>query len=137
MSEAPKIPEGQVTALSTHLEQYPRLKPFAGLVFEAYMSRTDVGSGLRVFIVSQVGHKWIHLFYGPQLHAFKLRPSEFAKIYMRPILDLNATSSMARIRAKVEQAQRFGYQYSQATVDRVLRLKLSNGLNAFIHAVRP
>lgn len=47
----PKIPEGQIETLSTHLEQYPALRPFAGLVFEAYMSRVDIGSGLRVFMV--------------------------------------------------------------------------------------
>lgn len=132
----PKIPEGPHVTLTTHLEQYPALRPFAGLIFEAYLTRADVGSGIRVFCVSQVGHKWVHLFYAPQLHSFKMRPSEFRAVFKRPILEFNDRRYKMRVRNKIAEAQRFNYQYSEQVTDRVLSLELSSGLNEFMRAAK-
>ena len=41
------------------LHQYPKLVPPKGFVFEAYVSRADVGSGLRLFMVTSIGPKWV------------------------------------------------------------------------------
>lgn len=67
------------------MEQYPTLKPVPGLVLEAYMSRADIGSGLRFFVIYKVGRKYVHLFYAPHLSSIRLRRSEFATLYMQPL----------------------------------------------------
>jgi len=118
------------------LEQYPSLTPITGLVFEAYMSRKDIGSGIRVFVVYKVGRKYVSLFYGPQLIRIQLTWGEWKKLYMQPIEEFNALSFKQRIKAKLEQAARFNMQFNADMVKRICSLKLTNGLELFANARR-
>lgn len=118
------------------LEQYTGLTPVAGLVFEAYLSRKDIGSGVRVFLVYKVGRKYVSLFYAPQLLHIALTWGEWNKLYMQPIEEFNALSYKARVKAKLEQAARFEMQYNSEIVARVCGLVLTNGLELFANAQR-
>lgn len=113
------------------LQQYSHVKPQAGLVLEAYVSRNDVGSGLRMFIVYRVGHKWIHVIYPPDLTAFRIRPSTFHAILKRPLATLDETAIKARIRGKLSQMQRFGMQTPGAAVETLLNTPLKTQLADF------
>lgn len=106
------------------LEQYPKLMPHKGLVFEAYMSRADVGSGLRLFMVTSVGPKWVHLFYAPRLQDIRIRRSEFARLYMQPACAprFNADTYRANIQRIARDYTRANLSYSALLVAKVLAL---------------
>lgn len=114
-----------------HLEQYPKLLPTKGMVFECYMSRNDVGSGIRMFVVTKVGRKWVHLFYAPQLIGFAIRPSEWGKQYIAPVQRFNSANFKANVMRIASNYDRGAMQYSKALVTEVLALDLDCALSAF------
>lgn len=113
------------------LEQYPKLKPFPGLVFEAYVSHRDIGSGIRLFIVSQTGRKYVYLFDPPKLRAFKIRLKDWNEMYIQPVPAFNGKAFKARIRERAMSFTRLGTQYSEALVKKLLALKLDCGWDKF------
>lgn len=119
------------------LEQYPKLKPFPGLVFEAYVSHRDIGSGIRLFVVSQTGRKYVYLFDPPKLRAFKIKNKEWADMYMQPVPAFNGKAFKTRLRERAASFTRLGSQYSEALVQKVLRLKLECGWDVFDAAQLP
>lgn len=109
------------------LHQYFKLVPRKGLVFEAYVSRADVGSGLRLFMVTQVGSKWVHLFYAPRLQDIRMRRGEFASLYMQPACAprFNADTYRENIKRIAYMMDRQGRVYSKTLVERVLSLPIT------------
>lgn len=119
------------------LEQYPSLRPKPGLVFEAYVSRRDIGSGLKLFVVYMAGRKYVHLFYGPRLASLRLTNTEFHELYMQPVLHFDAATFKRNLQIKIDQAHRFGHRFRKDLLTRVCTLDLTNGLELFGEPTAP
>lgn len=119
------------------LEQYPKLTPIKGLVFEAYMSRRDIGSGTRLFCVYKVGRKYISLFYAPQLIHFTITWGEWARLYMQPVPNFDPASYKTRIRLIRDRAVQLAWQHPAALVEQVLALPITSGEEMFAKAFTP
>lgn len=113
------------------LARYPNLKPQKGLVFEAYMSRADIGSGVRLFIVVQVGRKFIHLFYAPKLMSIKLTHSAWRDLYMQPATIFSEAKFKAALRSRMVAYDRFNGKYNHTVTALALALRLTCGHDWF------
>lgn len=111
----------------TMLANYPQIKPKPGLVLEAYMSRADIGSGIRMFVVTRVGRKFIHLFYAPRLTTIRLKHSEWAQLFVAPVVVFDPIMFRTMVLKRTEQYARLGMRYSAKEVQHVLRLGLVHG----------
>jgi hypothetical protein len=109
------------------LKRYTDLKPHKGLVFEAYMSRADIGSGIRLFTIFKVGPKYVYLFYAPRLQAIRLTRTEFRQLHMQPACAprFNADTYCTNIKRIAADRERLRIVYSKVLVAQVLALTLT------------
>lgn len=49
------------------------IEPRKGMTLQIYMSRKDVGSGLREYLVLGVSHRYVTLFYPPGLLVLRIK----------------------------------------------------------------
>lgn len=113
------------------LEQYPQVRPVPGLVLDMYSMRRDLPLGIRTVVCYKAGRKFFHMFYAPQLMAFKLTHAQWATTYMAPLLRFDARLYKDRIVARMAQYDRAHAQYSTIICNEVLRLELTCGHELF------
>lgn len=111
----------------TMLASYPHIKPKPGLVLEAYLSRPDIGSGVRLFVVLRVGRKFIHLYYPPRLFAVQLKHSEWAKLFVAPVDRFDPVMFRWTLSKRAERFDIMGIKYSKRDLGRILDLGLVHG----------
>lgn len=115
------------------LERY-RVKPVRGLVFEAYMSRKDIGSGIRMFMVWKVGRKFVYLFYSPRCMSIRLTHKDWDELYMTP-LHVDQFNTFNWHKSLLEM-QRLGRKCgSRSLIERVLALTPTLGYELFYAAL--
>lgn len=54
-----------------------KIEPKRGMALQVYMSRVDIGSGVRSFLVIGVSSRYVTLFYASKLKAIKIRRKEW------------------------------------------------------------
>lgn len=114
------------------LKQYLMLEPRKGLAFEAYMSRKEIGSGIRLFVIFKVGPKYVYVFYAPRLQAIRLTRTEFRQLHMQPACAprFDPVAYKARVKRIAAERDRLGMVYSKVLVAQVLTLTLTCNLGA-------
>ena len=113
------------------IAKYPSLRPRKGLVLEAYMPRADIGSGLRMFVVLQVGRKYVHLFYAPRLMSIRITLAQWRDLHMQPVTTFSEAKFKAHVRERAAQFERYSGQFNHGNVDRILGMTLTCGLDWF------
>ena len=106
------------------------MSPKPGHICSIYFNDSPVGSGERVWLVTQVGHKFIHLFYSPDPTAFKIPLEDWPKLRIKPIGKFSQKAYKQRLRAKIAAYDLFGYQYPGALCEDVLKLTITGDKSA-------
>lgn len=94
--------------------------PREGQWFSIYFSRSDIGSGVRQFLVLRVGPKWVTLFYFPLLYSFRLRRSEWDGLRAISQFIPDKVFLIRSICKKMEQWDRWQKSYNRAEARRAL-----------------
>lgn len=106
------------------------LEPKRGMTISAYMSRRDIGSGTREFIVlSAHNKKKVKLFYPPLLKSFRLFRSEWDRLIVI-VETMYADSARLRYAAALEermaQYNRLHLRYNARDAELALSLLRGN-----------
>jgi hypothetical protein len=113
------------------LDQYPHIRPRPGLVFEAYLSRKDIGSGIKLLVVQGAGRKYVHIFHPAHLYTFTIKHREWATMLQAPVLTFDAKRFRRAIAERARSFDRLGIKYSKRNVNRILGLHYIYGLRIY------
>lgn len=108
----------------------PLPKPAVGMVISIYLDRADVGSGMRQYVITRVGRRYVTLFYIPQLKSVRIKNKDWATMQAIRVDSPEGAKLAAGVEMQVDKYKRHGMQYSQVEVDRVLAILLANTAKA-------
>jgi hypothetical protein len=109
----------------TVAQKLNNLKPRPGMFVEVYFYKSDIGGGIRSFLVTRVGRKYIYLFYVPQLKELKFTFKEWQAL---ALTDRNGTimrdvqAFRERLLRKAKQFDRLGIVFQHEAVKRAIEL---------------
>lgn len=100
-----------------------KLVPKVGMYLSIYMSRKDVGSGVREYILTKVGSKFIYLFYPPRLMTLKLTIGDWSRLLAIRVrrVGVNRTAIAERIERRCATYLHHGMKYSAIEARRAVK----------------
>lgn len=97
------------------------ITPRKGLGVQVYMSRRDIGSGVRPFLIIGVSSRYVTLFYAPKLHVVKIKRLDWPTYHAAEFIP-NPAIIVRQIAMDWERAKDMGLRTNKAHIIRALEV---------------